>query len=361
MAGTAGPTWCSSWRMTWGGATWAVEGSRFYESPHLDRLGARRDALHPGLRRLPGVQPVARQHPDRQVPAAPRGDRLDRGSVRRGVASSWGGTAGCCPRRTSGACEADEVTFTEVFRTAGYRTFFAGKWHLGDTGADPEDFGFEVNKGGWRVGLPMGGYFAPWDNPKLEPGPAGESLPLRLGRETVAVHRRPPRPAVPGLPFLLLRARADPDQPRPLGAVSRQRGSAMGAERQRRQRFRFDGSRPVRLVEDCPIYAGMIEAMDEAVGLVLDALDRFGLADNTVVCFTSDNGGAATGDCLLGVHAAPARRQGTPVGGRHPRAAVRPPSRQWCSRGAPATYRCRASTSIPRCWNWRGWSCRASR
>ena len=64
------------------------------------------------------------------------------------------------------------------------------------------------------------------------------------------------------------------------------------------RRFRFDGSRPVRLVEDCPIYAGMIEAMDEAVGLVLDALDRFGLAENTVVCFTSDNGGAATGDAF---------------------------------------------------------------
>ena len=42
----------------------------------------------------------------------------------------------------------------------------------------------------------------------------------------------------------------------------------------------------------------MIEAMDEAVGLVLDALDRFGLADNTVVCFTSDNGGASTGDAF---------------------------------------------------------------
>ena len=70
-------------------------------------------------------------------------------------------------------------------RRAGYRTFFAGKWHLGDTGADLEDFGFEINKGGWKMGSPMGGYFAPWDNPKLEPGSDGESLPLRLGRETV--------------------------------------------------------------------------------------------------------------------------------------------------------------------------------
>ena len=43
----------------------------------------------------------------------------------------------------------------------------------------------EINKGGWTPGGPKGGYFAPWDNPKLEPGPRGESLPMRLGRETV--------------------------------------------------------------------------------------------------------------------------------------------------------------------------------
>ena len=89
------------------------------------------------------------------------------------------------PAEYEWSLRADEITFAEVFRRTGYRTFFAGKWHLGDTGADPEDFGFEINKGGWKVGSPMGGYFAPWDNPKLEPGPGGESLPLRLGRETV--------------------------------------------------------------------------------------------------------------------------------------------------------------------------------
>ncbi len=40
----------------------------------------------------------------------------------------------------------------------------------------------------------------------------------------------------------------------------------------------------------------MIEAMDDAVGLVLDALEKNGLADNTIVVFTSDNGGVSSGD-----------------------------------------------------------------
>ena len=60
------------------------------------------------------------------------------------------------------------------------------------------------------------------------------------------------------------------------------------------RRFVFDRRLPVRQVQDCPIYAGMIESMDNAVGIVLDKLDELGLSDNTIVVFTSDNGSLAT-------------------------------------------------------------------
>jgi arylsulfatase A-like enzyme len=53
---------------------------------------------------------------------------------------------------------------------------------------------------------------------------------------------------------------------------------------------------PVRQVQDNPVYAGLVESMDDAVGEVLKALDELGLAENTVVIFTSDNGGVAAGD-----------------------------------------------------------------
>ncbi len=53
---------------------------------------------------------------------------------------------------------------------------------------------------------------------------------------------------------------------------------------------------PIRQVQDNPIYAGLLESMDEAVGLVLDCLDELGLDDNTIVVFTSDNGGVSSGD-----------------------------------------------------------------
>ena len=65
-----------------------------------------------------------------------------------------------------------------------------------------------------------------------------------------------------------------------------------------KERFIVDRRICVRQVQDCPIYAGMIESMDDAVGVVLKKLDDLGLADNTIVCFTSDNGGVASGDAF---------------------------------------------------------------
>lgn len=60
----------------------------------------------------------------------------------------------------------------------------------------------------------------------------------------------------------------------------------------------IDRTLPVRQVQDNPIYAGMMESMDSAVGIVLDKLDELGLSDDTIVVFTSDNGGVSSGDAF---------------------------------------------------------------
>jgi arylsulfatase A-like enzyme len=54
--------------------------------------------------------------------------------------------------------------------------------------------------------------------------------------------------------------------------------------------------RDVRLVQRHPVYAAMVEAMDQAIGKVLDALEKSGKADNTIVIFNSDNGGLSTSE-----------------------------------------------------------------
>src|SRR5699024_12719273 len=60
--------------------------------------------------------------------------------------------------------------------------------------------------------------------------------------------------------------------------------------------FKMGHFLPIRQVQDNPIYAGLVEHMDDAVGAVLETLAREGLEENTIVIFTSDHGGVAAGD-----------------------------------------------------------------
>lgn len=187
-----------------------------------------------------------------------------------------------------------ETTLAEVLRAQGYATFFAGKWHLGPTNHWPENQGFDHNLGGIDRGGPYGGnkYFSPYGNPRLADGPPGEHLPDRLATETVRfleAHRD--RPFLVLLSFYSvhtpLMARED------LRRKYEAKAATLGA---REPAWGREGERQVRLVQDHAVYAGMIEAMDQAVGKVVKALDRLGLADRTLCVFTSDNGGLSTSE-----------------------------------------------------------------
>jgi len=188
----------------------------------------------------------------------------------------------------------EEVTVAEALKEAGYATFFAGKWHLGQEGFWPEEQGFDINKGGIERGGPYGGkkYFSPYGNPRLKDGPEGEHLPDRLASETAAfieAHRDEPFLAYLSFYSVHTPLMARPDLKRKYEEKAKTVQSASQAWGQ-------EGSRKVRLVQDHAVYAGMVEAMDQAVGKVLDTLNRLNLAKDTVVIFMSDNGGLSTSE-----------------------------------------------------------------
>lgn len=269
------------------------EGSTYYESPNLDRLA------RSGMK-------FTRAYATCQV-CSPSRASIFTGQypTNHGVTTWIGDRTGVAWRETgrhdshlppdyAKVLRAETTTLAEAFREAGYRTFFAGKWHLGSKGSWPEDHGFDVNKGGWDHGSPAGGYFSPWKNPKLVSGPVGEALPMRLARETaVFIEENQNAPFFAFLSFYSVHSPLETN-----GRLwKKYRDKALKASSPK-QRFVFDRRLAVRQVQDCPIYAGMIESMDDAVGVVMAKLETLGLLDNTIVCFTSDNGGVSSGDAF---------------------------------------------------------------
>ena len=198
------------------------------------------------------------------------------------------------PPDYEGNLKASEITLAEAMQDAGYHTFFAGKWHLGGRGSWPTDHGFQINRGGWDVGGPRGGFFSPYQNPNLESGPKGESLTLRLGQETADfIEKYRDKPFLAYLSYYTVHAPIQTTEK--LWSKYREKAEKMGLIKEQ-NRFLFDRRLNVRQVQDCPIYAGMIEQLDQSIGIVLRKLDELGLDKNTIVCFTSDNGGVSSGD-----------------------------------------------------------------
>ncbi|MBU3011340.1 sulfatase [Polaribacter vadi] len=191
---------------------------------------------------------------------------------------------------------ANFVTMPEALKAAGYKTFFTGKWHLGPKGSWPEDHGFDINVGGWTKGGPSGGYFSPYKNPKLKNLEDGENLSHRLAKETVKFMKDndPKKTGKPFFAYLSFYAVHSPIQTsKDRWKKYQDKAVSQGIAK---KGYKMGKYLPIRQVQDNPIYAGLVEQMDDAVGEVLAGLEALGLDENTIVVFTSDNGGVAAGD-----------------------------------------------------------------
>lgn len=266
------------------------EGSTFHETPNIDALAASGMIFNQGYAACSVCSPSRASLMTGKSPArhgitdwigADEGMNWDRGDKVLPAEYMWN-----LPH--------EEVTIAETMRDAGYETFFAGKWHLGSKGSWPEDHGFNTNIGGWDKGSPRRHYFSPYKNPAMEDGPLGESLTERLAQETAAfLESSQDKPFFAYLSFYAVHGQIQTTEA--LCRKYQKKAAAMGLS-DTDARFKFDRRLPVRQVQDNPIYAGLVESMDTAVGLVMDKLKETGLDKNTVVIFTSDNGGVSSGD-----------------------------------------------------------------
>tara|TARA_R110002049_G_scaffold27321_2_gene94200 strand:- start:385136 stop:387127 length:1992 start_codon:yes stop_codon:yes gene_type:complete len=162
-------------------------------------------------------------------------------------------------------------TIVDVLNDAGYATGHFGKWHLGPEPYSPIEHGFGVDIPHWAGPGPAGSYVAPWKFPDFDPQTPDEHIEDRMAIEAVAFmqkHRDEPF----FLNYWMFSVHAPFDAKQKLIDEYKPR---------------IDPSNPQR----SPIYAAMIESMDDAVGTLLDTVDQLGVADNTIVIFASDNGG----------------------------------------------------------------------
>ena len=185
----------------------------------------------------------------------------------------------------------DQVTLPEVLREHGYNTFFCGKWHLGGEGFLPTDQGFDENIGGHDMGSPPGGYYSPYKNPKLTDGPEGEYLTDRLTDESIEFIRAHRDSA-----FLLFLSFYTVHTP--IQACNRHISKFLDKAENLPCKgiplLAREGDGQTVLNQYNADYASMVYALDENVGRLVEALHETGLWDNTVIIFTSDNGGLST-------------------------------------------------------------------
>ena len=183
-----------------------------------------------------------------------------------------------------------EVTVAEVLKENGYNTYFCGKWHLGHESHYPETQGFDVNIGGIHKGSPPGGYYSPYNNPSLKDGPDGEYLPDRLTDESIKILKKEAQNETPFLLYLSYYTVHTPIQASKnhIDKYTKKLAGLKDITIPEGSKGKTRGS------QNHAAYASMVEAMDENVGRLVKALKNQSLDKNTVVIFTSDNGGLST-------------------------------------------------------------------
>ena len=239
-------------------------GSKYYETPNIDKLSQSGITFFNGYASSANCAPSratmmsGKYHPSHGIyTVSPSARGLD---ITRKI----------IPIKNTENLDLKFFTIAEMLKSEGYINAHVGKWHLGEKGNYPMDQGFDVNIGGWESGGPKGGYFSPYSNPNLENGPEGEYLTDRLTNEAINFINNNKEER-----FFLHLAYYSVHTP-------------IQSKREYSNYFKNKSSDENH---NRPDYAGMIRSLDENIGKVLAKIEELNLSEETLIIFTSDNGG----------------------------------------------------------------------
>lgn len=273
-------------------------GSTFYESPNIDALMQSGMSFDNAYASCPVCSPSRASILTGKYPATV------------GV-TDWIDTSGECHPVKGYLIDApyikhlpkEEYNIARCFKDNGYNTFHVGKWHLGTEEYYPQHQGFDVNIAGCHLGHPHHGYFSPYMIENLEDGPDGEYLADRLTDEAIKLIEKSG-----DTPFFMnlwhytvhMPAQAKEEDIRYFEDKARRmhldkvnpfvEGENYPIEIKRNMKVRR------RVIQSDAVYAAMIKNLDWNIGRLIQALKDMGKLDDTIIVFTSDNGGLATAE-----------------------------------------------------------------
>ncbi len=258
-----------------GWADLSCYGNDLHETPRLDRLAAQGVRFTEAYAASPVCSPtraaiLTGQHPARLHMTIWRENALVRGNRK------------LLEPVCLDSLPLEHETLAEILKASGYYNAHVGKWHLGRAEFYPQLHGFHENVGGTLWGAPQtfwypysgDSYFRDWRYvPDLEPGHAGDYLTDALTNQAIHIMDREAKAGRPFYLNLWYHAVHTPIE-----------GKRALVEHYRKKITKNS-------IRKNPYYAAMVHALDENVGRVLAKLDQLGIAEKTLVIFTSDNGG----------------------------------------------------------------------
>jgi len=259
-------------------------GSNFYETPNMDKLVSQSLKFTQAYSTYPRCVPSRYSIMTGTHPARLKGDG-------EGKDGEPGFTV-----------TAPNISIGQAMKNNGYHTFYLGKWHLGGDEKAPGGVGFDKSVAAGQAGA-TSSHFAPYNTsrgkaggkekpiPDLDNTPKDEYLADRLTDETIRLLKEAPKDK----PFFGILAHYAVHTPIEGKAdYKKYFDEKLKKNPQPGPDYEKESAGETKLKQDNTTYAAMIKSVDDGVGKILKALEEMGLAENTVVIFTSDHGGLAS-------------------------------------------------------------------
>ncbi|TPV58349.1 sulfatase [Aestuariibacter sp. GS-14] len=252
--------------------------NQFYETPNIDALADRGMVFTQSFTNSPLCSPTRASLLTGQTPARHHilNPNIETSEIRLIATERSTAASNQLSAAPDTATRLDTAipTLATIFKANNYKTAHFGKWHLGAEPFSALEHGFDVDIPHYAGSGPTSGYLAPWSfAPGLQPQAPGEHIDIRLAEEAVKWIKDNSNDGSLFINFWPFSVHA------PYLSAS---GDYYDYFVEKRSPYNSQRS---------AVYAAMVKHFDDAIGILWEGLVEAGIENDTIIIFTSDNGG----------------------------------------------------------------------